>query len=426
VSAGAIRHAVREQGCADAAAVTACTKAGATCGSCTVMVGSLVGAELKKLGRAVSSGLCEHFDLTRRQLFDAVHVSGLTTFSAVIERFGRGRGCDVCKPVLASILAVLGGEHVLDGENATLQDTNDHVMANLQKDGTYSVVPRMPGGEVTPEGLITVGEVARDFGLYTKITGGQRVDMFGARLEQLPQIWGRLVEAGFESGHAYGKSLRTVKSCVGSTWCRYGVLDSTSMAVHLELRYRGLRAPHKFKLGVSGCARECAEARSKDAGIIATAQGWSLYVGGNGGATPRHAQLLVEGLDDDTLIRTLDRYFMYYIRTADKLQRTAPWLEALEGGIDGLREVILEDSLGLAEDLDAAMARHVEGYRDEWAQTLADPAKLARFRSFVNAPTTPDPDLAYVPERGQVRPARPEEREDGRVLIAGTTLEVRR
>ncbi|WP_087486267.1 nitrite reductase large subunit NirB [Brachybacterium massiliense] len=426
VSAGTIRHAVREQGCTDAAEVTACTKAGATCGSCTVMVKSLVTGELAKLGKAVSSGLCEHFDLSRRQLFDAVHVSGLTTFSAVIDRFGRGRGCDVCKPALASILALLGGEHVLDGENATLQDTNDHVMANLQKDGTYSVVPRMPGGEVTPEGLITVGEVARDFGLYTKITGGQRVDMFGARLEQLPQIWQRLVDAGFESGHAYGKSLRTVKSCVGSTWCRYGVLDSTSMAVRLELRYRGLRAPHKFKLGVSGCARECAEARAKDAGIIATAQGWNLYVGGNGGATPRHAELLAEGLDDDTLIRTLDRYFMYYIRTADKLQRTAPWLESLDGGIDGLRAVIMEDSLGLAEDLDAAMARHVEGYRDEWAATLADPEKLARFRSFVNAPATPDPGLAYVPERGQVRPARPEEREAHGVLIAGTTLEVRR
>ncbi|WP_197466611.1 nitrite reductase large subunit NirB [Brachybacterium sp. sponge] len=426
VSAGTIRHAVREQGCADAAEVTACTKAGATCGSCTVMVKSLVTGELAKLGKAVSTGLCEHFDLTRRQLFDAVHVSGLTTFSAVIERFGRGRGCDVCKPVLASILAVLGGEHVLDGENATLQDTNDHVMANLQKDGTYSVVPRMPGGEVTPEGLITVGEVARDFGLYTKITGGQRVDMFGARLEQLPLIWQRLVDAGFESGHAYGKSLRTVKSCVGSAWCRYGVQDSTSMAVRLELRYRGLRAPHKFKLGVSGCARECAEARSKDAGIIATAQGWNLYVGGNGGATPRHAELLAEGLDDDTLIRTLDRYFMYYIRTADKLQRTAPWVESLDGGIDSLREVIMEDSLGLAADLDAAMARHVEGYRDEWAATLADPAKLARFRSFVNAPTTPDPGLAHVPERGQIRPARPEERGSDSVLIAGTTLEVRR
>jgi len=426
VSAGAIRHAVREQGCTDAAGVAACTKAGATCGSCTVMVSSLVSGELAKLGRAVRTGLCEHFDLSRRQLFDAVQVSGLLTFSAVIERFGRGRGCDICKPVLASILAVLGGKHVLDGENAALQDTNDHVMANLQKDGTYSVVPRMPAGEVTPEGLITVGEVARDFGLYTKITGGQRVDMFGARLEELPLIWKRLTDAGFESGHAYGKSLRTVKSCVGSSWCRYGVLDSTSMAVQLELRYRGLRAPHKFKLGVSGCARECAEARSKDAGIIATAQGWSLYVGGNGGATPRHAQLLAEGLDDETLIRNLDRYFMYYLRTADKLQRTAPWLEALEGGIDGLYAVIMEDSLGLAADLDAAMARHVEGYRDEWAETLADPAKLARFDSFVNAPTTPDPGLGYVEERGQPRPARPGENGTRKVLIAGTTLEVRR
>ncbi|MBB5832873.1 nitrite reductase large subunit NirB [Brachybacterium aquaticum] len=426
VTAGAIRHAVAEEGCADLADVKACTKAGATCGSCVVAVKGLISGQLTKMGRSVGTGLCEHFALTRRQLFDAVHVSGLTTFSAVIERFGRGRGCDTCKPVLASILAVLGGEHVLDGENATLQDTNDHVMANLQKDGTYSVVPRMPGGEVTPEGLITVGEVARDYGLYTKITGGQRVDMFGARLEQLPEIWKRLVDAGFESGHAYGKSLRTVKSCVGSTWCRYGVLDSTSMAVQLELRYRGLRAPHKFKLGVSGCARECAEARAKDAGIIATAQGWNLYVGGNGGATPRHAELLAEGLDDATLIRTLDRYFMYYIRTADKLQRTAPWMVSLEGGIDGLREVIMEDSLGLCADLDAAMERHVANYRDEWAETLADPAKLARFRSFVNAPTTPDPDLAYVPERGQARPARPEERTDSRVLIAGTTLEVRR
>ncbi len=426
VTAGAIRHAVREDGCAALADLKACTKAGATCGSCTVMVKSLLGTELTRMGRTVSTGLCEHFALSRRQLFDAVHVSGLSTFSAVIERFGRGRGCDTCKPVLASILAVLTGSHVLDGENATLQDTNDHVMANLQKDGTYSVVPRMPGGEVTPEGLITVGEVARDFGLYTKITGGQRVDMFGARLEELPLIWQRLVDAGFESGHAYGKSLRTVKSCVGSAWCRYGVLDSTGMAVQLELRYRGLRAPHKFKLGVSGCARECAEARSKDAGIIATAQGWNLYVGGNGGANPRHAELLAAGLTDDTLIRTLDRYFMYYVRTADKLQRTAPWLEALDGGIDGLRAVILEDSLGLAADLDAAMARHVEGYQDEWAATLADPAKLARFGSFVNAPTTPDPSLAYVPERGQLRPARPEEREDRTVLIAGTTLEVRR
>lgn len=426
VTACEIRRAVSEEGCTDAAGVKACTRAGATCGSCTPTVTRIVAKELTKLGRSVATGLCEHFDLSRRQLFDVVRVSGLDTFSAIIERFGRGRGCDICKPVLASILAVLVGRHVLDGENATLQDTNDHVMANLQKDGTYSVVPRMPGGEVTPEGLIEIGGIARDFGLYTKITGGQRIDMFGARLEQLPDIWRRLVDAGFESGHAYGKALRTVKSCVGSTWCRYGVLDSVGMAVRLELRYRGLRAPHKLKVGVSGCARECAEARSKDVGVIATEQGWNLYVGGNGGFTPRHAQLLAEGLSDEQLLTAIDRFFMYYIRTADRLQRTAPWLAELDGGLAGLRAVVFEDSLGICADLDEAMAAHVAGYEDEWAATLADPQKLARFHSFVNAPTTPDPSLAYVAERGQVRPATGEERRSGAVLIASTTLEVRR
>ena len=426
VTAGGIRSAVHDEGCTDVAAVKACTKAGAACGSCVPMIKKLVGAELAKSGATVSNALCEHFDLSRRQLFDAVRVSGLTTFSAVIERFGAGRGCDICKPALASILSTLTGRHVLDGENATLQDTNDHVMANMQKDGSYSVVPRIPGGEIAPAKLLVIAQVAQDFNLYTKITGGQRIDLFGARLEQLPAIWGRLVEAGFESGHAYGKSLRTVKSCVGSTWCRYGVQDSVGMAVRLELRYRGLRAPHKFKLGVSGCARECAEARGKDVGVIATETGWNVYVGGNGGFTPRHAVLLAENLDDDALLTTIDRFLMYYISTADRLQRTAPWFEDLEDGIDGLRAVIFDDALGICADLDAAMARHIDAYEDEWAATLADPEKLRRFASFVNAPTTPDPSLAYTVERGQPRPATADERADDRVLIAGTTLEVRR
>ncbi|MEV7630817.1 nitrite reductase large subunit NirB [Microbacterium sp. NPDC089318] len=426
VTAGRIRTAVHEEDCADAAAVKACTRAGATCGSCVFMVSKIVGAELAKTGRTASTAMCEHFDMSRRQLFDAVRVSGLTTFSTVIGRFGHGRGCDICKPALAGILAVLVGDHVLEGENATLQDTNDHVMANMQKDGTYSVVPRMPGGEVTPAGLIAIGRIADDYGLYTKITGGQRIDMFGARLEQLPEIWGRLVDAGFESGQAYGKALRTVKSCVGSTWCRYGVLDSVGMAVRLELRYRGLRAPHKLKLGVSGCARECAEARSKDVGVIATEQGWNMYVGGNGGFSPRHAQLLASGLDDDGLIQAIDRFFMYYIRTADRLQRTAAWCEDLEDGLDGLRSVVFDDALGICTDLDAAMARHVDRYEDEWAAALRDPEKLRRFTSFVNAADTPDPSLAYVPVRGQVRPATETERSAGGILIAGTTLEVRR
>ena len=306
---------------------------------------------------------------------------------------------------MASILASLGGGHIHDGEQATLQDTNDHFLANLQRNGTYSVVPRIPGGEVTPDGLIAIGEVARDFGLYTKITGGQRIDLFGARVEQLPQIWLRLVDAGFESGHAYGKALRTVKSCVGSTWCRYGVQDSVGLAIALELRYRGLRAPHKIKSGVSGCARECAEARSKDFGVIATENGWNLYVGGNGGFTPRHAELLASDVDTDTLVRLIDRFLMFYIRTADRLQRTASWVEAMEGGLDHLRAVIVDDSLGICVDLEAAMDRHVAGYADEWRGVLEDPGKLARFVSFVNAPGTPDPTISFVSERGQPVPA---------------------
>jgi nitrite reductase (NADH) large subunit len=426
VTAGEIRCAVSESGCTDLGGVKACTRAGTSCGSCLPLVKKLVTSELEKSGVAVSNALCEHFDTSRAQLFDIVRVQGLTTFSEIIGRHGRGRGCDICKPVIGSILASLGTGHILQGDRAALQDTNDHVMANLQKDGSYSVVPRIPGGEVTPEGLILIGEVARDFGLYTKITGGQRIDLFGARIEQLPQIWRRLVDAGFESGHAYGKSLRTVKSCVGSTWCRYGVQDSVGLAIDLELRYRGLRSPHKIKLGVSGCSRECAEARGKDVGVIATDNGWNVYVGGNGGFTPRHAQLLAEDLDTQTLVRTIDRFLMYYVRTADRLQRTATWVEDHEGGLDAIRAVVLEDSLGIAADLDTAMAAHVDSYEDEWAAALEDPETLRRFGSFVNAPDQPDDSLAYVDERGQARPATDSERNGGAVLIAGTTLEVRR
>ncbi len=426
VSAGRIRAAVTDHRCTDLAAVKACTKAGTSCGSCLPLVKKLMTAELDKAGIAVSSALCEHFALSRAQLFDAVRVTELRTFTAIIERHGTGgRGCDICRPVVASILASLYNEHILEGDRGALQDTNDHVMANLQKDGSYSVVPRIPGGEVTPEGLIAIGEVARDFGLYTKITGGQRVDLFGARIDQLPAIWRRLIDAGFESGHAYGKSLRTVKSCVGSTWCRYGVQDSVGLAVLLELRYRGLRSPHKLKLGVSGCARECAEARGKDVGVIATDNGWNLYVAGNGGFTPKHAQLLAEDLTTEALVTAIDRFLMFYIRTADRLQRTAAWLEDYEGGLDAVRGVILDDSLGIAADLDSAMAAHVGSYEDEWAAALRNPETLARFASFVNAPDTPDDSFAYVAERGQPRPARPEDRRAG-VLIAGTTLGVRR
>jgi nitrite reductase (NADH) large subunit len=377
-----------------------CTTAGTSCGSCVPLLSQLLAAN----GVEVSKALCEHFSHSRAELFEAVSASGIRTFSGLIERFGTGTGCDICKPVVASILASTSSEHILDGEQASLQDTNDHFLANLQRNGTYSVVPRVPGGDITPAQLILIGEIARDFGLYTKITGGQRIDMFGATVDQLPQIWLRLVEGGMESGHAYGKSLRTVKSCVGTDWCRYGQQDSVQMAIDLELRYRGLRAPHKIKMAVSGCARECAEARGKDVGVIATEAGWNLYVAGNGGMTPKHAQLLASDLDDVTLVRYIDRFLMFYIRTASRLQRTAPWLDELDGGLDHLREVIIDDSLGLAADFEAAMERHVDGYQCEWKAVLDDPDKLARFVSFVNAPDAPDPTVEFTKKDGRKVP----------------------
>ncbi|WP_433601690.1 nitrite reductase large subunit NirB [Nocardia sp. CA-135953] len=390
VSKGAICGAIEEGAC-DIASVKKCTSAGTSCGGCVPMLKKL----LEQSGVEMSKALCEHFSQSRAELFQIVQVTGIRTFSALIAKHGTGTGCDICKPTVASILASTSSDHILDGEQAALQDTNDHFLANLQKNGTYSVVPRMPGGEVTPDQLITIGQIAKEFDLYVKVTGGQRIDLFGARVEQLPQIWQRLVDVGMESGHAYGKSLRTVKSCVGSTWCRYGQQDSVGMAVLLEKRYRGLRSPHKLKLAVSGCARECAEARGKDVGVIATEQGWNLYVGGNGGLTPKHAVLLAGELDDETLIKYIDRYLMFYVRTADRLQRTAPWQEALEGGIDYLKQVVCEDSLGIAEDLEAAMAKHVAGYRDEWAAVLEDEEKLSRFVSFVNAPEEADPTISF-------------------------------
>jgi nitrite reductase (NADH) large subunit len=398
VTKGRISAAIAELGLTDVAGVKKCTRAGTSCGSCVPALVSILASE----GVAPGKALCEHFDHSRAELFDIVRVRGITTFSRLVGEHGRGRGCDVCKPVVASILASLNGGHVLEGERAALQDTNDHFLANIQKNGTYSVVPRIPGGEITPEKLIVIGEVARDFGLYTKITGGQRIDLFGARVEELPKIWKRLVDAGFESGHAYGKALRTVKSCVGSTWCRYGVQDAVGMAIALELRYRGLRSPHKIKAAVSGCARECAEARSKDFGLIATENGWNLYVGGNGGFRPRHADLLASDLSDDELIRAVDRFLMFYIRTADRLQRTAAWVQDI--GLDYLRDVIVGDSLGICADLDAGMERHVGGYFDEWRATVEDPEKLRRFVSFVNAPGTPDPSIVFETERDQIKP----------------------
>jgi len=409
VTKGGICDAIAA-GCASIGTLKKETKASTTCGGCGPLVKQILDCELRKRGVDVKNHLCEHFPYSRQELFHLTRVGGLKTFDEIISKHGQGHGCDVCKPAVASILAACWNEYILKPKHAPLQDTNDHFLANLQKDGTYSIVPRVPGGEITPGKLIVLGEVAKKFGLYTKITGAQRIDLFGARVEQLPLIWRELVDAGFESGHAYGKALRTVKSCVGSTWCRYGVQDSVLMAINIENRYRGLRAPHKLKMGVSGCTRECAEAQGKDVGIIATEKGWNLYVCGNGGIKPRHADLLAQDLDSKTLVQTIDRFLMFYIRTGDRLQRTATWLDNLEGGIDYVRKVVCEDSLGLGAELEADMQRLADAYECEWKKAINDPETLKRFRHFVNS-GEPDRNVVFVAERGQIRPARADERE---------------
>jgi nitrite reductase (NADH) large subunit len=400
--------------------VKAATKAGTGCGSCVTLLGELLKSELKRAGVVVNNHLCEHFPHSRQELFHLVRVHKIRSFDELVAKHGAGQGCEICKPAVASILASTWNEHVLANRHVGLQDTNDRFLANIQRDGTYSVVPRVAAGEVTPDQLIALGTIAKKYGLYTKITGGQRVDMFGARLEELPSIWGELVAAGFESGHAYGKALRTVKSCVGTTWCRYGVQDSVGLAVRIENRYKGLRSPHKLKGAVSGCARECAEAQGKDFGVIATEKGYNLYVCGNGGMKPQHAVLLAADVDEPTVIRYLDRFLMFYVRTADRLQRTASWLNNLEGGIEYLTKVVVEDSLGIGAELEADMQHIVGTYRCEWKATIEDPEKLRKFKPFVNTDRR-DPSVVFVKERAQHRPAFwPEKKplvESGRIRL---------
>lgn len=405
ISKGTICTAVTEGGCESVDDIKKCTKAGTGCGGCIPMVKDLMLHTMKQNGKYVRNVVCEHFQLSRQELYDLIRIHDLKNYEHVLDNLGKGDGCETCKPLVSSILASLWNDMILKKGNDTAQDSNDRFLANIQKGGTYSVVPRIPGGEITPERLVVIGQVAEKYGLYTKITGGQRIDMFGAHLSDLPAIWGELISAGFESGHAYGKSLRTVKSCVGSTWCRFGLHDSVSFAIRIEERYKGLRAPHKLKSAVSGCIRECAEAQSKDFGIIATEKGWNLYVCGNGGSKPQHALLLATDVDSDTCIKYIDRFLMFYIRTADPLTRTAPWLNKMEGGMEYLKNVVINDSLGMAEQWEFEMQTLVDNYQCEWKTAIEDPEIRKRFNHFVNAPEEKDPTVKFDEMRGQKKAA---------------------
>ncbi|WP_419205777.1 nitrite reductase large subunit NirB [Photobacterium leiognathi] len=408
VTKGKIAAAVAE-GHTTLGEIKAVTKAGTGCGGCLPLITQVLNSELAKAGIEVNNHLCEHFAYSRQELFHLIRIEEIKSFNELLAKYGQGYGCEVCKPTVGSILASCWNDYVLTPQNTPLQDTNDIFLGNMQKDGTYSVIPRMAGGEVTPAGLLAVAQIANDYNLYTKITGAQRIGLFGAQKDDLPAIWKHLIEAGFETGQAYAKALRMAKTCVGSTWCRFGVQDSVGLGVELENRYKGIRTPHKMKFGVSGCTRECAEAQGKDLGIIATDAGWNMYVGGNGGMKPRHGNLLAADLDHDTLIKYVDRYLMFYVRTADKLQRTSTWLESLDGGVEYLREVIVNDKLGINEQLEADIEKLISSYQCEWSNTLDNAQQLKRFSHFINSDKRDD-NVVFVPSRDQHRPATNEEK----------------
>lgn len=404
VTKGKIAEAVA-QGHHTIGDIKAVTGAGTGCGGCIPLVTSVLNAELEKAGVEVKNDVCEHFAYSRQELFHLVRIGEIKSFEELLEKHGKGYGCEVCKPLAGSILASCWGDHILKPSLVKLHDTNDNFLGNMQKDGTYSVIPRMAGGEVTPQALSVLADVAAEYNLYTKITGAQRIGLFGAQKDDLPAIWKKLIAAGYETGQAYAKALRMAKTCVGSTWCRYGVQDSVGLGVMIENRYKGIRTPHKMKFGVSGCTRECAEAQGKDLGIIATDAGWNIYVCGNGGMKPRHADLLAGDLDQETLLKYIDRFMMFYIRTAAPLQRTSVWFENLEGGIDYLREVIIDDKLGINEQLEADVAKLVEEYRCEWTDTINDETQLKRFAHFVNSDERDDNVMFVTDGREQHRPA---------------------
>ncbi|PKY08837.1 nitrite reductase NiiA [Aspergillus campestris IBT 28561] len=406
VTKGDVVANVKNGTCKSIGEVKSCTKAGTGCGGCMPLVQSIFNKTMLDMGQEVSNNLCVHIPYSRADLYNVIAIKRLRTFDDVMQSVGRNPeslGCELCKPVIASILASLFNQNVMDKGLHELQETNDRFLANIQRNGTFSVVPRVPGGEITADKLIAIGQVAKKHNLYCKITGAQRIDMFGAKKQDLLDIWTSLVDAGMESGHAYAKSLRTIKSCVGSSWCRFGIGDSVGLAIRLENRYKSIRAPHKLKGAVSGCVRECAEAQNKDFGLISTEKGYNIYVGGNGGAKPRHSDLLAKDVPPEKVVAVIDRYLIFYIRTADKLQRTARWIENLPGGINYLREVVLDDKLGIGADMEQQMEELVGSYFCEWTETVRDPKRRKFFQQFANTDETVE-TVEAVKERDQERP----------------------
>jgi nitrite reductase (NADH) large subunit len=381
VKKSVITQAIAQHGLASIEDVRARTKASASCGSCTGLVEGLLKLTLgSQYAPEQKKPMCKctlhgHDEVRRR-----IKSAALKTIPAVMQalEWQTPDGCASCRPALNFyLLAAWPGEYVDDAQSRFV---NERMHANIQKDGTYSVVPRMWGGTTSARELRAIADVVDKFNIpAVKVTGGQRIDMLGVKKEDLRAVWADLNAAGLVSGHAYGKALRTVKTCVGSEWCRFGVQDSTAMGVALEKATWGSWHPHKVKLAVSGCPRNCAEVTIKDFGAIATEAGWDLHVGGNGGIKLRGTELLCKVTTEAEVMEYACAFLQLYRMEARYLERTAPWIERV--GLKYVQEKIVENAPLRAELFAGFLHAQKFAQSDPWADQAADQAKADKFNA---------------------------------------------
>jgi nitrite reductase (NADH) large subunit len=363
VTKGAIINAIKEKGLTTVEQVKGCTNASRSCGGCKPMVAEILKLTLgDEAGEAAKEGICGCTTLGRDEIVESIRSMKLTASREVMNVLGwsNPEGCSKCRPALNYYLGMAWPkEHEDEAESRFVNERNH---ANIQKDGTYSVVPRIYGGVTTPEELRKIADVAVKYKVpMVKFTGGQRIDLLGIKKEQLPDVWADL---GMNSGHAYGKTLRTVKTCVGSTFCRFGTQDSIQMGIDLERKLEGLNTPAKVKLAVSGCPRNCAEATIKDFGVVAIDGGWELYVGGNGGVKVRAAELLCRVKTEDEVMEFAQAFLQYYREQAKWNERTAEWVQRT--GLESIRAVLDQPEMRkeLVQRIDETLSLHKDPWKD--------------------------------------------------------------
>ncbi|MBT2758527.1 NAD(P)/FAD-dependent oxidoreductase [Mesobacillus foraminis] len=368
VSKGTIVRAIQEKGCTSVDAIKACTSASRSCGGCKPLVADLLqhtlGAEFD--GQAKTEAVCSCTTLSREEIVAEIREKGLTHVKEVMNVLGweTEEGCSKCRPALNYYLGMVNPVQYQDERESRF--VNERMHANIQKDGTYSVVPRMYGGVTNSKDLRKIADVVDKYDIpLVKMTGGQRIDLLGVKKEDVPKVWEDL---NMPSGFAYGKSLRTVKTCVGEQFCRFGTQDSISLGIALEKKYEGLATPHKVKMAVSACPRNCAESGIKDLGVVGIDGGWEIYVGGNGGTHLRAADLLYKVKTDEEVIEITSAYLQYYRETANYLERTSAWIERV--GLQHVKEVL--DDLETRKDLCGRMEEALSTYKDPWKEILED------------------------------------------------------